>query len=165
MPSYISVDELKEIAKDYSIIIKIDIERHSEAALTEFCRAATLILDTTFDFKGEKADLKQETEFPRKDAPDLSIPRNIKLATAYIASFVAKGDISTIVDTQLQTNVHREKIDVLEIEYFDRTANQGAVRKSFTEHPYLYNLIRSFLSNEFLKGQTQRPINIPLGRA
>lgn len=75
---------------------------------------AATMLDLNFQWAGKKADSDQAMEFPREGMAEP--PRAIKVAQMELALLLLKSDLTAIPEN---AGVKREKLDVLETEYFE----------------------------------------------
>lgn len=84
-------------------------------------------------FKGEKANPKQSTHFP---VIGLGVPEDIKRAQIMLAVSL---DNAPPVNEAPTAQVSREKVDVIEVQYFEAKDNQSALLKMVDEllAPYL----------------------------
>lgn len=128
--SYISV----EGADDYFVGIgnqptwfeKATIDR--ERALM----SGTQFVDNQYRFIGTKSSQEQGLQWPRTDAIDKNgfelteeVPKNIKYATCEAA--IRTFNSPLYADTSTKGDLRSEKVDVIELEYFEGTA---------TDNPY-----------------------------
>ena len=107
---------------------------NSWAALTEPEKEQRLVaasdyLDSQYIFNGKKTDENQPREFPRNGATE--IPTAIKKAVFELA-------LQDSLTSNASAEVKREKVDVLEVEYFQ--SDDGAIRFG-----YIDGLLRPFL--------------------
>lgn len=91
--------------------------------------AASDYLDSQYIFNGKKTDPNQPREFPRNGATE--IPTAIKKAVFELA-------LQDSLTSNVGAEVKREKVDVLEVEYFQ--SDNGSLRFS-----YIDGLLRPFL--------------------
>ena len=91
--------------------------------------AASDYLDSQYIFTGKKTDENQPREFPRNGATE--IPTAIKKAVFELA-------LQDSLTSNPSAEVKREKVDVLEVEYFQ--ADDGSLRFG-----YIDGLLRPFL--------------------
>ena len=91
--------------------------------------AASDYLDSQYIFNGKKTDENQPREFPRNGATE--IPTAIKKAVFELA-------LQDSLTSNSSAEVKREKVDVLEVEYFQ--SDDGAIRFG-----YIDGLLRPFL--------------------
>ena len=91
--------------------------------------AASDYLDSQYIFNGKKTDENQPREFPRNGATE--IPTAIKKAVFELA-------LQDSLTSNASAEVKREKVDVLEVEYFQ--SDDGAIRFG-----YIDGLLRPFL--------------------
>ena len=91
--------------------------------------AASDYLDSQYIFTGKKTDPSQPREFPRNG--ETEIPTAIKKAVFELA-------LQDSLTSNPSTEVKREKVDVLEVEYFQ--SDDGAIRFG-----YIDGLLRPFL--------------------
>ena len=91
--------------------------------------AASDYLDSQYIFTGKKTDQNQPREFPRNGATE--IPTAIKKAVFELA-------LQDSLTSNPSAEVKREKVDVLEVEYFQ--ADDGSLRFG-----YIDGLLRPFL--------------------
>ena len=91
--------------------------------------AASDYLDSQYIFTGKKTDQNQPREFPRNGATE--IPTAIKKAVFELA-------LQDSLTSNPSAEVKREKVDVLEVEYFQ--ADAGSLRFG-----YIDGLLRPFL--------------------
>ena len=91
--------------------------------------SASDYLDSQYIFTGKKTDANQPREFPRNGSTD--IPTAIKKAVFELA-------LQDSLTSNPSAEVKREKVDVLEVEYFQSDA--GSLRFS-----YIDGLLRPFL--------------------
>ena len=91
--------------------------------------AASDYLDSQYIFTGKKTDENQPREFPRNGATE--IPTAIKKAVFELA-------LQDSLTSNPSAEVKREKVDVLEVEYFQ--ADAGSLRFG-----YIDGLLRPFL--------------------
>lgn len=149
-PSYITEAEANQVLADFPYMFKeygnFDDVDNIDALLSH----ATLIIDTNFEFKGNKYNSDQELEFPR-DITGLNVPSEIKHFTVYIAlQFLKNSSIFTENEyTRGSPQIKRKKLDVLETEYFEASS----VKKTLSNilNPLFMNIIKPFLkkSNAF----------------
>ena len=104
------------------------------AALTEPEKEQRLVaasdyLDSQYIFNGKKTDENQPREFPRNGSNE--IPTAIKKAVFELA-------LQDSLTSNASAEVKREKVDVLEVEYFQ--SDDGAIRFG-----YIDGLLRPFL--------------------
>ena len=104
------------------------------AALTEPEKEQRLVaasdyLDSQYIFNGKKTDENQPREFPRNG--NTEIPTAIKKAVFELA-------LQDSLTSNASAEVKREKVDVLEVEYFQ--SDDGAIRFG-----YIDGLLRPFL--------------------
>ena len=104
------------------------------AALTEPEKEQRLVaasdyLDSQYIFNGKKTDENQPREFPRNGETD--VPMAIKKAVFELA-------LQDSLTSNSSAEVKREKVDVLEVEYFQ--SDDGAIRFG-----YIDGLLRPFL--------------------
>ena len=105
--SYVSVDELQSYAEKRGIVLTID----PEVALV---RAMDYL--STKSFKGEPMNSGQSTHFPVKG---LGVPEAIKRAQMMLA---IQADSQPLL-APVANGVKREKVDVVEVEYFEANDN------------------------------------------
>ena len=79
--------------------------------------SASDYLDSQYIFTGKKTDENQPREFPRNGA--IEIPTAIKKAVLELA-------LQETIKSKARTEVKREKVDVLEVEYFQ--SDSGMLR-------------------------------------
>ena len=91
--------------------------------------AASDYLDSQYIFNGKKTDENQPREFPRNGETD--VPMAIKKAVFELA-------LQDSLTSNSSAEVKREKVDVLEVEYFQ--SDDGAIRFG-----YIDGLLRPFL--------------------
>ena len=91
--------------------------------------AASDYLDSQYIFTGKKTDPNQPREFPRNGSTE--IPTAIKKAVFELA-------LQDSLTSNASAEVKREKVDVLEVEYFQ--SDNGAIRFG-----YIDGLLRPFL--------------------
>ena len=91
--------------------------------------AASDYLDSQYIFTGKKTDQNQPREFPRNGETDT--PTEIKKAVFELA-------LQDSLTSNASAEVKREKVDVLEVEYFQ--SDNGAIRFG-----YIDGLLRPFL--------------------
>ena len=91
--------------------------------------AASDYLDSQYIFNGKKTDENQPREFPRNGETD--VPMAIKKAVFELA-------LQDSLTSNVGAEVKREKVDVLEVEYFQ--SDDGAIRFG-----YIDGLLRPFL--------------------
>ena len=104
------------------------------AALTEPEKEQRLVaasdyLDSQYIFTGKKTDPSQPREFPRNG--ETEVPMAIKKAVFELA-------LQDSLTSNASAEVKREKVDVLEVEYFQ--SDDGAIRFG-----YIDGLLRPFL--------------------
>ena len=105
--SYVSVDELQSYAEKRGIVLTID----PEVALV---RAMDYL--STKSFKGEPMNSGQSTHFPVKG---LGVPEAIKRAQMMLA---IQADSQPLL-APVANGVKREKVDSIEVEYFEANDN------------------------------------------
>ena len=105
--SYVSVDELQSYAEKRGIVLTID----PEVALV---RAMDYL--STKSFKGEPMNSGQSTHFPVKG---LGVPEAIKRAQMMLA---IQADSQPLL-APVTNGIKREKVDVVEVEYFEANDN------------------------------------------
>lgn len=105
--SYVSVDELQSYAEKRGIVLTIN----PEVALV---RAMDYL--STKSFKGEPMNLGQGTHFPVKG---LGVPEAIKRAQLMLA---IQADSQPLL-APVANGVKREKVDSIEVEYFEANDN------------------------------------------
>lgn len=105
--SYVSVDELQSYAEKRGIVLTIN----PEVALV---RAMDYL--STKSFKGEPMNSSQSTHFPVKG---LGVPEAIKRAQMMLA---IQADSQPLL-APVANGVKREKVDVVEVEYFEANDN------------------------------------------
>ena len=91
--------------------------------------AASDYLDSQYIFTGKKTDPNQPREFPRNG--ETEVPMAIKKAVFELA-------LQDSLTSNASAEVKREKVDVLEVEYFQ--SDDGAIRFG-----YIDGLLRPFL--------------------
>lgn len=115
--SYISVAELKSISDEDFFIDSAVINAKTDEELEKFLINSTLIIDNFFNYVSYKYDVNQKLEFPRNFEDPTFINDNIKTATAH---FVYQLIIdSSLFQTQETAQIKRNKLDVLEQEFFE----------------------------------------------
>ena len=105
--SYVSVDELQSYAEKRGIVLTIN----PEVALV---RAMDYL--STKSFKGEPMNSGQSTHFPVKG---LGVPEAIKRAQLMLA---IQADSQPLL-APVTNSIKREKVDVVEVEYFEANDN------------------------------------------
>ena len=105
--SYVSVDELQSYAEKRGIVLTIN----PEVALV---RAMDYL--STKSFKGEPMNSSQSTHFPVKG---LGVPEAIKRAQLMLA---IQADSQPLL-APVANGVKREKVDSIEVEYFEANDN------------------------------------------
>jgi hypothetical protein len=122
--SYVTVAEADEYALEHYLDdwFQLTDDTQKEAAL----RKAALYLDSHYraSFLGRRYSETQSLEWPRYDATDrngwvldLTIPEDLKRAQIELAVRSLAGDLQA--DRSRGGAVKREKVDVIEVEYFD----------------------------------------------
>lgn len=121
--SYISVEDADDyfegIGYQSSWFEKATIDR--ERALM----SGTQFIDNQYVYIGLKAEETQGLQWPREDAIDnngfevTGVPKNIEQATCEAAIRTLSTSLYTDVNTK--GNIKLEKVDVIEVEYFDGT--------------------------------------------
>lgn len=122
--SYASVTDLTTYADSRGITLK--------GAPEELLFLAMDVLESK-QYKGEPFKSNQTTAFPRMG---LGIPRAIKQAQVMLAVSL---DNAPPVNEVPAAQVSREKVDVIEVQYFEAKGNQSALLKMVDEllAPYL----------------------------
>lgn len=125
--SYITDDEFTSYCDNRGIDYSEDSDERAELIIS-----ARDFIDYTYrdKFQGEQVSRDQLLEFPRKGVSvgrfkiEINeIPRELK--TAQIEAAVSSIDIDLYSDSD-GTNVQKEKLDVLEVEYF-QSGSSGSV--------------------------------------
>ena len=122
--SYVSVDELQSYAEKRGIVLTID----PEVALV---RAMDYL--STKSFKGEPMNSGQSTHFPVKG---VGVPLAVKQAQLMLA---VAADNRELVAPISSDKVKRERVDVVEVEYFE------AESSGLIEFPAVDNLLAPYL--------------------
>jgi len=140
--SYISVESLKEIiSKDYNINCE-NLDTTLDSDLEVMLINSTNILDNLFLYSLSKKDETQTLEFPLLNEIDIS--REIKTATAYICSKIIDNKLSDILISSSSAQTKKEKVDVIEKEYFETNNQKDNI---FVLNPYLEILLKKYVAN------------------
>ena len=123
--SYVSVDELQSYAEKRGIVLTIN----PEVALV---RAMDYL--STKSFKGEPMNSGQSTHFPVKG---LGVPEAIKRAQMMLA---IQADSQPLL-APVANGVKREKVDSIEVEYFEANDN------GMINFPAIDALLEPYLDN------------------
>lgn len=142
--SYISVLEFKNIvANDY--LLKDKVIPTDDLEIEKLLEFATSIFDNKFTFKSTKLRDNQRLEFPRTDFENY-ISDNIKTFIAYTCIQVLE-DTSVYTNNTTTSDVKREKLDVLEVEYFE---NKKSSKWYDNLNGYSISLIKKYISSNFI---------------
>lgn len=101
----------------------------TEATKEIAARVATQYLDGLYDWIGEKETSTQALDWPRVNAEDetgtliAGVPLAVEQATAEVM-FLNVGGTSLTNNTTKASDTKREKVDVIEVEYFERASSQ-----------------------------------------
>lgn len=142
--SYITVEELKEINDKDVVVNYNDISQFTDEQLENQLINASKILDTLFSYADKKLNENQNLEFPRHFEKELS--NDIKIATAYISSFIANDKLDNILIKKDIQQVKSEKADVLQKDYYENTK----INQVLAKNPYLENLLKKYLGGSFI---------------
>jgi len=114
--TYLSLIDARQIAENFGLTLPVD---NDEASVALIKGAAFL---ERYRYKGKKVSPTQGLQWPRTgvDAecvliPSDSVPKDIKQAQVYAAAYSVDSDLRGASDGR---EVAREKLDVLEVEYF-----------------------------------------------
>ena len=136
--SYISVLEFRNIvSSDYFLKDKVLPEDDTEIEL--LLEMSTSIFDNSFNFRSTKLRIDQKLEFPRTDFEDY-ISDNIKKFISYTAIQLLE-DSSVYINRVEESEVKKEKLDVLEVEYFQKTKVSSWTNKL---NAYSLSLIKKY---------------------
>lgn len=134
--SYITVAELTTFVDSYGLTIPA-----ATLASTTMMEQAILrgmaFVESEFDFKGEKMSYDDPLEWPRFGIYK-EIPNGLKNAVCRAA--YEESVESGILQSNLTSNIKREKIDVIETEYFTSTPSRVVYR---TIEGFLKGLLRN----------------------
>lgn len=134
--SYITVAELTTFVDSYGLTIPA-----ATLASTTMMEQAILrgmaFVESEFDFKGEKMSYDDPLEWPRFGIYK-EIPNGLKNAVCRAA--YEESVESGILQSNLTSNIKREKIDVIEVEYFTSTPSRVVYR---TIEGFLKGLLRN----------------------
>jgi len=139
--SYISVAELKSISDADFFIDSAVINAKTDEELEKFLINSTLIIDNFFNYVSYKYDVNQKLEFPRNFEDPNFINDNIKTATAHFVYQLITDD--SIFQTQESAQIKRNKLDVLEQEFFEN--------KNINKFKNKINLFTSKLLEKYLQ--------------
>ena len=93
--------------------------------------AATDYIDSQFQYSGKKTDAEQVREFPRNGKAE--VPQAVKKAVFELA-------LQSDLTANPEQSVKKEKVAVLEVEYFEADDAQ--------RFAYIYNLLKPFLLSD-----------------
>lgn len=124
--SYVSVDELQSYADKRGIVLTSDVAPLLIKAMDYL---------STKRFKGEKTNPNQNTHFP---VMGIGIPQAIKQAQMMLA---VAADSRELIAPTASSQVRREKVDSIEVEYFESQAN------GLLEFPAIDALLEPYLDN------------------
>lgn len=156
--SYVDLDYASTYAE--SFFSEADYDTWTESADSVLERAlnrATMYLDRTYEFLGEKSTVAQALQFPRAYLYDFKgdlisgIPNGIKQAVCLVAIRMLNG-INMSPDLERGGKVIREKIDVIDISY-----SEGA--SATTRFMEIDNLLKS---SGLISANRNTTVNIPL---
>ena len=129
----------------------------SDASLERVLNRATMYLDSTYQFLGEKSTVAQALQFPRAYLYDFKgdlisgVPNDIKKAVCLVAIRLLNG-INMSPDLERGGKVIREKIDVIDISY-----SEGA--SATTRFLEIDNLLKA---SGLISSNRNNVVNIPL---
>lgn len=151
--SYISTDEYINYALKNIFIEHSGVETEDELYLQDLLVNATFVLENLVKFSGIKFDYDQNLEFPRSYELERIINKKVKLATAYIASQIKKGNSSSFFVSNEDSYVKKQKIDVLEVEYEKAQSKSDIL---FNTHPLLRELLSDYMGGSCINVKTCR---------
>jgi hypothetical protein len=156
--SYVALDYASTYAE--SFFSEADYTTWSEASdasLERVLNRATMYLDSTYQFLGEKSTATQALQFPRAYLYDFKgdlisgVPNDIKKAVCLAAIRLLNG-INMSPDLERGGKVIREKIDVIDISY-----SEGA--PATTRFLEIDNLLKA---SGLISNNRNNTVNIPL---
>jgi hypothetical protein len=156
--SYVALDYASTYAE--SFFSEADYTTWSEASdasLERVLNRATMYLDSTYQFLGEKSTATQALQFPRAYLYDFKgdlisgVPNDIKKAVCLAAIRLLNG-INMSPDLERGGKVIREKIDVIDISY-----SEGA--SATTRFLEIDNLLKA---SGLISNNRNNIVNIPL---
>jgi hypothetical protein len=156
--SYVALDYASTYAE--SFFSEADYTTWSEASdasLERVLNRATMYLDSTYQFLGEKSTATQALQFPRAYLYDFKgdlisgVPNDIKKAVCLVAIRLLNG-INMSPDLERGGKVIREKIDVIDISY-----SEGA--SATTRFLEIDNLLKA---SGLISSNRNNVVNIPL---
>jgi hypothetical protein len=146
--SYATVEQADEAAERRGVSAWGDLDDdQKEQALN----AATLDLDT-LDWIGTRYSSEQVLEWPRNDTdyatdswPTRLVQATIELAFSYAPGIIADEATDPLTVDPSSGNVKREKVGVIETEFFAPTASPEALATIDRFPPIVRNLVRSLV--------------------
>jgi len=148
--SYVSVAEFKSYADDWGW----DYSAKTDGQIQTYLVQGSFFVDAQGGFVGKPATTTQGLLFPRQNAYDYNcveitgVPKGVKEATYHSAYYVLGG--SSLFVNQVGRNIVKEKVDVIEVQYSDKTgydSNQVTL-PAVTNALYPYK-INSFVTNSY----------------
>ena len=156
--SYVALDYASTYAESFfSEADYITWSEASDSSLERVLNRATMYLDSTYQFLGEKSTTTQALQFPRaylynfKGDLISGVPNDIKKAVCLAAIRLLNG-INMSPDLERGGKVIREKIDVIDISY-----SEGA--PATTRFLEIDNLLKA---SGLISSNRNNTVNIPL---
>ena len=156
--SYVALDYASTYAESFfSEADYITWSEASDASLERVLNRATMYLDSTYQFLGEKSTATQALQFPRAYLYDFKgdlisgVPNDIKKAVCLVAIRLLNG-VNMSPDLERGGKVIREKIDVIDISY-----SEGA--SATTRFVEIDNLLKA---SGLISSNRNNTVNIPL---
>lgn len=126
--AYISILELKDIFAEDIFLDEELIENLEDEKLESLVINSTFMLDNLFNLKGEKYYKEQSLAFPRNfEKPEISV--NVKKFICFLVQqlLTDKTVFSQNFKANSESQVQKEKLDVLETVYFENKAKESLV--------------------------------------
>lgn len=140
--SYITYEEAGLIKENTLLFSFPNFEHMTQAEVEKYLINATYILDNLINFCGYKQLEDQSLQFPRNYEEEYTISKDIKLATAYIASLLKQNKISNILSVNNTQEIKSEKVDVLEVSYYE--SKKSDTTKLLNSDPVLRTLLSKY---------------------
>ena len=140
--SYITYEEAGLIKENTLLFSCPNFEKMTQAEVEKYLMNATYILDNLINFCGYKQLEDQSLQFPRNYEEEYTISKDIKLATAYIASLLKQNKISNILSVNNTQEIQSEKVDVLEVSYYE--SKKSDTTKLLNSDPVLRTLLSKY---------------------
>lgn len=140
--SYITYVEAGQIKENTLLFSCPNFENMTQAEVEKYLMNATYILDNLIVYNGYKQLEDQALVFPRNFEAEYTISLDIKLATAYIASLLKQNKISSILSVNNTQEIQSEKVDVLEVSYFE--SKKSDTTKLLNSDPILRTLLSKY---------------------